>query len=119
MIKKIKLLKHVIFAIISVTAISYFLYLPSAVFAADGNSLAIPDPCVSNGAPLSILDRPTVSDSSCAVKPGKVVVETGMQDNFYNTDGVKLEQFTYPYAEIRIGLPGDNEIKFFLLTITY
>jgi len=93
-------------------AIFSFLHL-TAVFAAGNDSDVIPDPCAGQVALLSILDRPTVSDSSCTVKPGKAVLETGIQDTFMNGRGVKSEQYTYPYAEIRAGLPGNNEIKFF------
>ncbi len=85
----------------------------SPVLSAGVRQPVVSDPCAENGALLSILDRPTVSDSSCVVKPGKVVIEAGMQDFFFNNQGVKSEQVAYPYAEIRAGLPGNNEIKFF------
>ena len=98
------------FAAVVFAVISGFL---SVVSEAGGFPPAVSDPCAGNGALLSILDRPTVSDSSCAVKPGKVVLEAGMQDSFFNSQGVKSEQVEYPYAEIRAGIPGNNEIKFF------
>ena len=89
------------------------LFQQGAFAAGNDATSVIQDPCAGAGSLLSILDRPTVSDSSCAVKPGIVVLEAGAQDNFYNPGGLKSEQWIYPYAEIRVGLPDNNEIKFF------
>lgn len=86
----------------------------SPVLSADGKQpIVVSDPCAGNGALLSILDRPTVSDSSCVVKPGMAVLEDGVQDTIFNDLGVKSEQVNYPEAELRIGLPDNNEFKIF------
>lgn len=104
--------KHSLFAFIGVTVICQFLAC-GCVFADGSNSAGISDPCSGRGSLLSILDRPTVSDSSCSVKPGKVVLETGAEDILSDAEGGSASQWIYPYAELRIGLKGNNEIKFF------
>jgi hypothetical protein len=56
---------------------------------------------------LAILDRPTVGDSACVVPDKNVVLELGAQ-HATNRDG--SHGFNLPEAEIRVGIPGDNEL---------
>ncbi|MFA6036729.1 MAG: transporter [Legionellales bacterium] len=70
------------------------------------------DPCASL---LAVLNRPTVADSSCVVKSGKVVIEMGTQyKELYLSDG---HEYNYPEAQLRFGLPEGNE--FTILTPNY
>ncbi|HMK56418.1 MAG TPA: transporter [Dissulfurispiraceae bacterium] len=71
------------------------------------------DPCSASNpnALFSLLDRPTFSDSACAVPFGHAVLELGyMRANLRGEGGGKSD--SYPQTEVRIGLPGQNEIKF-------
>ena len=70
------------------------------------------DPCsaLNPGALLSLLDRPTVSDSACVVQLGHVVLETGWQHADVKGEGGGTAD-NYPQVEIRYGLPGGNEFK--------
>lgn len=71
-------------------------------------SLADPiadDPCASL---LAVLNRPTVSDSVCAVKPWKFIAEVGTQ--YQNTYPEQGDLMNAPEAQLRWGLPGLNEI---------
>jgi opacity protein-like surface antigen len=64
----------------------------------------INDPCDNF---LSVLNRPTVADSVCVVKPGKVIIELGTQyQDLYpgNNHGIN-----FPDSQFRFGLPGSNE----------
>jgi len=75
----------------------------------------IDDPCVGPSALLSVIDRPTQSDSPCAVKPGELLVEVGYQyQQLQEEDGYAN---VLPQAEFRIGLPLNNELV--LLTPNY
>jgi Putative MetA-pathway of phenol degradation len=65
------------------------------------------DPCGGPSALLSILDRPTVGDSSCVVPDKQVVLEFGAQRSS-NRDG--SHGFNVPEAEFRFGIPGNNEL---------
>jgi hypothetical protein len=70
------------------------------------------DPCAASkiSALLSLLDRPTVSDSACAVPTGYFVLEMGYQhSNVRGAGGGWVDN--YPQAELRYGLPGGNEFK--------
>jgi hypothetical protein len=83
---------------------------------AEDQETAIPNPCSGPSALLAILDRPTVSDSACAVPQGQFVLEVGFQHtNLRGPGGGTADN--YPQAEVRIGLPGRNE--FFLLPPNY
>lgn len=63
------------------------------------------DPCASL---LAVIDRPTGSDSPCAVKPGQVIVELGYQyQKLYPVHGNSND---FPEVEVRFGLPFQNEI---------
>lgn len=76
--------------------------LSNPVFAAD-------DPCSSL---LSVINRPTFSDSVCVVKTGRVLVESGIEyQSLYPIIGQELN---LPEAAIRFGLPKSNEIEFLL-----
>lgn len=83
---------------------------------AEDQEAAIQDPCSGPSALLAILDRPTVSDSACAVPQGQSVLELGFQHAYLRgTGGGTADNF--PEAEVRIGLPGKNE--FVLLPPNY
>jgi hypothetical protein len=56
------------------------------------------------------LDRPTVSDSACTVPLGKAVLELGYQHADVRGVGGGAAD-NYPQAELRFGLPGNNEFK--------
>ena len=60
---------------------------------------------------LSVVNRPTVADSPCTAPDNKVLVELGYQ--YLKLRPIGLEQ-NYPEAELRFGLPKDNEIYVFL-----
>ncbi len=55
---------------------------------------------------LSIVDRPTVGDSACAVPYKNVVMEFGYQ---YQQLSQGSHQQNFPEAEFRLGLPANNE----------
>lgn len=83
---------------------------------AEERETTIPDPCSGPSALLAILDRPTVSDSACAVPPGQFVLEMGFQHaNVRGLGGGAADN--YPQAAVRFGLPGRNE--FVLLPPNY
>ena len=70
------------------------------------------DSCAGPYALLNILDRPTISDSVCAVKKGKILTELGYDyqietGNDFNT----LE--TLPQIELRYGTGHNIELKLF------
>lgn len=68
----------------------------------------ISDPCAGPLAFLAILDRPTVSDSACAVPSGKVVLEMGFQHSTLRGHGGGTAD-NYPQTVLRAGLPGRSE----------
>ncbi len=74
---------------------------------AGGLSPGIPDPCAGPGAMLALLDRPTVGDSPCVVKPDHMVLEAGVAR--YALYGLSGHAWGYPQLELRWGLPGHNE----------
>jgi hypothetical protein len=74
-----------------------------SVVSAYADTLA--DPCDSSNF-LNIVDRPTASDSPCAVKYKKVVVEMGYQYSKISHTGYLQ---TLPQTEFRLGLPANNE----------
>jgi hypothetical protein len=77
---------------------------------------AIEDPCSGPSALLAVLDRPTVSDSACAVAKGQFVLEMGYQHAYLRGPGGGTAD-NFPEAEVRVGLPGSNE--FVLLPSNY
>jgi hypothetical protein len=76
--------------------------------AEDSANADIQNPCGGPSALLAILDRPTVSDSACAVPLGHAVLELGYQHADVRGGG---RADNYPQAELRFGLPGNNEFK--------
>ncbi len=98
-----------------------FFFSLAVVVAVSGESHAveqetvIPDPCAGPSALLSLIDRPTVSDSACVVPQGIVIIEMGLQHSFLRGTGGKADN--YPQAAVRAGLPGKNE--FVLLPPNY
>ena len=69
---------------------------------------AIQDPCGGRSALLAFLDRPTVSDSACVVQYGQAVLEAGYEHaDLTGAGGGTADNF--PEAELRLGLPGNNE----------
>jgi hypothetical protein len=68
----------------------------------------VDDPCGGASALLSIADRPTVGDSACFVPFKKAVLELGYQyQQLTHSAGY---QQNFPEAELRIGLPVNNEL---------
>lgn len=68
----------------------------------------IQDSCSGSSALLAILDRPTVSDSACVVQYGQAVLEAGYEHaDLTGAGGGTADNF--PAAELRLGLPGNNE----------
>jgi hypothetical protein len=73
------------------------------------SNTAQPDPCADL---LAVLNRPTVADSVCSVKPGKVIIESGVAyQSLSANDG---HGFDLPETLIRFGLPLGNEINVFV-----
>jgi hypothetical protein len=88
----------------------------SGQICAEEQETPISNPCSGPSALFAILDRPTVSDSACAVPQRQLVSELGFQ--YANLRGLGGgTAYNYPQAEVRIGLPGRNE--FFLLPPSY
>ena len=83
-----------------------------AIAGADAHAAApaIPAaPCTGPSAMLGLLDRPTVSDSSCVVPDGMGVLETGFTlGQLSGVAGGSTD--TGPNAELRWGLPGNSEL---------
>jgi len=67
----------------------------------------IDDPCGGTSPLLNIVDRPTVGDSACVVPYKKAVLELGYQ--YQKLTHRAGYQQNFPEAELRIGLPGNNE----------
>ncbi|MFI4955155.1 MAG: transporter, partial [Gammaproteobacteria bacterium] len=60
---------------------------------------------------FSLINRPSVADSPCAVKPGKVMVEMGFQyQSLYPGNG-NGHKSNFPTAQLRFGLPAGNELS--------
>ncbi|MGA2655740.1 MAG: transporter, partial [Gammaproteobacteria bacterium] len=67
------------------------------------------DPCAGL---LAVLNRPTIADSVCAVKPGDVVIEMGAQyQELYPESG---HAYNLPEALVRLGLQHGNEVSVLL-----
>jgi hypothetical protein len=83
-----------------------FLLLNYFLWGSGGNAFAdtVSNPCAGL---LAIVDRPTVADSACVVPYGNIVGEFGYQYQELRMDG---QQQNFPEAEIRLGLPGNNEL---------
>ena len=77
---------------------------------AKGSLSGISDPCAGPASLLDLLDRPTVGDSACVVKPGYAVLEAGWAR--YTIFGQSGHAFGYPQGELRFGLPDQNEFVF-------
>jgi hypothetical protein len=80
--------------------ISIFYLTATNAFAA-----AVSDPCDPSNF-LNIIDRPTASDSPCAVKFKKAAMELGYQYSKISHTGYTQ---TFPQTEFRLGLPANNE----------
>jgi opacity protein-like surface antigen len=77
----------------------FHILLPTLAFANE-------DPCENL---LAVLNRPTVSDSVCVVKPGEVIIEAGFQYEDSYPDSGHFN--TLPSAQVRFGLPYSNEFN--------
>lgn len=66
------------------------------------------DPCGGPSALLALLDRPTVGDSPCVVKPGQVLLEAGIAR--YVPNDMSSYSLGYPQLELRFGLPDSSEL---------
>lgn len=71
----------------------------------------INDPCGGPSALLALVNRPSFADSACTVPFGNGIVETGYQYAWLQGGGVAQ---TFPIAQIRIGLPANNEFAVLL-----
>lgn len=78
----------------------------------DSNPAQSGDPCAGPSALLALLDRPTIADSACSVKPGRTVLEVGYDNQITHTPNDQ-RLVDYPQAEWRYGLPGGWEAKLF------
>ena len=85
-------------------------FLSGPAYAGDPGHVEIQNPCAGPSALLSILDRPTVSDSACVAPLGHAVLELGYQHADLRGEGGGTAD-NYPEAEVRFGLPGGNEFK--------
>jgi hypothetical protein len=72
----------------------------------------ISDPCSGASPLLNLIDRPTAGDSACAVPYKKAIIEMGYQYQTL-THSAGHEQ-NFPEAELRIGLPLNNELVMLL-----
>jgi hypothetical protein len=75
--------------------------LSSAIYAEN-----VEDPC--SGSLLSIVNRPSASDTACVVPNKEVLVEGGLQIQSLIGSGY---QQNLPEAQIRLGLPKNNEFN--------
>lgn len=64
------------------------------------------DPCAGPSALLALLNRPTIQDSACVVKPNHMIIELGSQYASLRGGG---HGYNLPETEIRYGLPFNNE----------
>jgi opacity protein-like surface antigen len=69
------------------------------------------DPCAGASAVLNLVDRPTQSDSACAVKYKQALLEAGFQ---YQKLRSSAHEENFPETELRLGLPANNELSIFL-----
>lgn len=84
---------------------------PARATPPDGSSVTN-DPCAGPSAMLALLDRPTIADSACSVKPHRIVLEIGYDNQItHEPSGQRLVD--YPQAEWRYGLPHGWEAKVF------
>jgi hypothetical protein len=102
----------VFLSVVSCMFLAAFLWGPGKAHAQNKPAAEIVDPCsISNPSVLlSVLDRPTFSDSACSVPTGHAVLELGFMHADVRGDGGGAAD-TYPEAELRYGLPGRNELK--------
>lgn len=78
----------------------------------NGFSEAIDNPCAGASALLNLVNRPTVSDSACAVPYNKALVELGFQ--YQGLTQSAGQQTNFPEAVVRFGLPFNNELALVL-----
>ena len=76
---------------------------------------SLPDPCAGPSGLLAELDRPTVADSACVAKPGRVITEFGYAHAHSQQGAVE----NAPQAELRFGLPHNNEFVLLPPNATY
>lgn len=87
----------------------FSLWLVTMPSFADSETNVIADPCAGPGALLAILDRPTIGDSACVVKPGVALLEMGY--TYQKTTGPNANTLTtVPQAEFRLGLIKNLEL---------
>lgn len=76
------------------------------VMASNAFADMIENPCGGASALLNIIDRPTFADSACVVPFKKAVLEMGYQ---YQQLSLSGHEQNLPEAELRLGLPANNE----------
>ncbi|MBD5654902.1 MAG: hypothetical protein IAI50_06940, partial [Candidatus Eremiobacteraeota bacterium] len=69
---------------------------------------AVSDPCLSLS---TLVSRPTVTTSACAVKHGDLLIESGYTNATTGGNGAN-STVTYPQANLRVGLGGNLEFDF-------
>ena len=78
----------------------------------DSFAETLADPCAGPSELLNIIDRPTAGDSACVVPYKKAVLEMGYQYQQLTHSAGHAQN--YPEAELRIGLPYNNEFVMLL-----
>lgn len=66
------------------------------------------DPCAGDYAILSIVNRPTVADSACVMKPGQSMFETGYQSLLLLTSE---RGYNFPELQYRYGIGKETELS--------
>ena len=72
----------------------------------------VDDPCSGPAALLNMVDRPTVAGRACVVKYRKALLELGYQ--YQQLTASLAHQQNFPEAELRLGLPANNEFVILL-----
>ncbi len=75
----------------------------------------VPDPCTGRSGLLAEIDRPTIADSPCSVRPGRQIIEFGYA-HVRTGDGTSENG---PQLELRFGLPDGNELVLLPPNITH
>jgi hypothetical protein len=87
--------------------LSYLFFLCVGCACADNSD----SPCAGSYALLALIDRPTIGDSACVVPNRQAIVELGYQYQTLTHQGI---QQNLPEAELRFGLPLNNELAIIL-----
>lgn len=69
------------------------------------------NPCSGPSALLALINRPSFADSACTVPAGQRILESGYQYSWLHGGGIAQ---IWPIAQLRFGLPGNNEFAVLL-----